>query len=239
MTLERTSTLVGLAVLILSCPTHAQTQQGMFVGYDNFCGLPVVVGSDPQMASARRDQQGNPYIHMDQGAMSNWTISRVFALAHECAHHKLGHTNALGIMDRFRGGTARQELEADCWAARKLRGNGHFFDLDRTILEQASRGHFPPGQGYPSGMQRAQNIVECSQMTACNHRAHPRGHKVPCQHIQPLHRADPYLCVHPCPSPIGAVPCHPQGDPGPCKHLVSKHRSHRVQCTHPRHPAGH
>jgi hypothetical protein len=133
----------------------------MFAGYDAFCGLPVVVGRDPQTATARTDRFGQKYIHIDPGAMGNWTASRVFVLAHECAHHLLGHTSPLGAMERFSGGTAKQELEADCWAARQLRRAGLDFEITRTVLQNASQGHFAAG-GYPSGRRRALNVSRCA-----------------------------------------------------------------------------
>lgn len=150
---------LGTAFLLLTFHA-ASPAQSVFAGYDSFCGLPVVVGYDPQTASARRDQSGNPFIHVDPGAMANWTISRMFTLAHECAHHLLGHTTPLGAMQRFSGGTRQQELEADCWAARALRQVGHDFDIDRMIWQNVQQGHFA-GYGYPSGTERAQNILNC------------------------------------------------------------------------------
>lgn len=149
--------LMCLAILFAALPARAQ----MFVGFDSFCGLPVVVGSDPQTASARTDIAGVKFIHVDPGAMGNWTASRVFVLAHECAHHLLGHTAPMGQAERFYGGTVKQELEADCWAATQLRRAGHLFDITNTVLDYASRGHFTSG-AYPSGAARAQNIVMCS-----------------------------------------------------------------------------
>lgn len=134
----------------------------MFAGYDSFCGLPVIVGSDSMTATARKDPAGNKYIHIDPGAMANWTISRIFTLAHECAHHRLGHTNSLGEAERFAGGTARQELEADCWAAKKLRSNGYDSEVQRMVFESYQQGHFSGGVGYPSGVERARNIASCA-----------------------------------------------------------------------------
>jgi hypothetical protein len=149
----------GAAFILLLYPTVSRAQS-VFAGYDAFCGLPVVVSHDPQTATARRDQSGNPFIHIDPGAMANWTISRMFTLAHECAHHLLGHTTRLGVMQRFYGGTRQQELEADCWAARALRQVGQNVDLERMIWQNIQQGHFA-GNGYPSGHERAQNILNC------------------------------------------------------------------------------
>lgn len=179
--------LLLLVPLILSQSLSAQ----MFVGYDSFCGLPVVVGSDAQQATARTDQFGNKFIHVDPSIMSNWSASRKFVLAHECAHHLLGHTNSLGQLERYHGGTRRQELEADCWAAGALAEVGFDFDITRTILEHANRGHFSSG-GYPSGRERAANISSCAGGQRCDLVEVPEEYmdfewvvqqvQIPCQH---------------------------------------------------------
>jgi len=162
---------VCLFSVLLSFSAKAE----VFAGYDAFCGLPVIVGSDPQVASARIIPSVGKYIHIDPGAMENWTMSRMFTLAHECAHHLLGHTNSLGQAERFYGGTAKQELEADCWASAKLRSIGYNSDITRTILERSSEGHFSAG-GYPSGAMRAQNIATCAGSPEIS--SSPRCHNV-------------------------------------------------------------
>ncbi|MBI1772336.1 MAG: ImmA/IrrE family metallo-endopeptidase [Burkholderiales bacterium] len=154
--MTRLCTIVVLFLAFFS--TNAKAD--VFAGYDAFCGLPVVVGTDSMIASARTDQQNRKFIHIDPGAMNNWTMSRMFTLAHECAHHLLGHTNPLGQQQRYYGGTATQELEADCWAARKLKEIGHESDLKATILQRANAGHFAD-PGYPTGEERAQNMLSC------------------------------------------------------------------------------
>ena len=155
----RTFLFLVVATTSIGVPRFVRSQE-VFAGYASFCGLPVIVGSDAQTASARTDQFGAKYIHIDPGAMANWTNSRMFTLAHECAHHLLGHTSALGTRERYLGGTARQELSADCWAARALRRVGYDFDIDRTFLIYAQQGHFTAA-GYPSGVERANNIAGC------------------------------------------------------------------------------
>ncbi|CAD7849802.1 MAG: hypothetical protein [Olavius algarvensis Delta 4 endosymbiont] len=237
---------VHFIVIVLFLVTPSKGIADMFAGYDAFCGLPVVVGPNPQMATAETDRIGRKFIHIDPRAMSNWTNSRIFVLAHECAHHRLGHTSSMGKLERFSGGTARQELAADCWAAKKLRQIGYEFDISRTILQHASRGHFS-ANGYPSGNRRARNILNCigerpcrTVMRECRHPAHPRGDRVPCSHKVRAHpNGDLYPCQHPCPGPYGMVPCHPRGDLYPCKHIVTAHRFDLIPCTHPAHPAGH
>lgn len=221
--------LLSLLVSLLLMPgAPGAASGGMFVGYDAFCGLPVVQGPDPQIATARRDNAGRPYIHIDPSAMANWSSSRIFTLAHECAHHRLGHTNQLGSMQRYLGGTRRQELEADCWAARQLSANGYYQDITATVVRHAMQGHFA-GSGYPSGTERATNVLACAGLDGgggfggnnprnctvnhvpCNHPQHFGGHLIQCQHT--------------CYGPYGPVACHPNGD--------------AVQCPHAAHPGGH
>ena len=167
------------------------------VGYDAFCGLPVFTGQNPQIATAEKDQFGNKIIHIDPSALANISSSRLFTLAHECAHHKLGHTSALGEMERYHGGTRKQELEADCWAAKQLSAYNLAGDLQFQMLTNLASGHFAGG-GYPSGNERAQNILSCASNNApqkqCATRLVPQlttvmqyrmiQQSVPCSHIQ-------------------------------------------------------
>lgn len=230
-------------------PSRGRAQE-MFAGYDTFCGLPVIVGSDPQLASARRFADGRPYLHVDPGVAANWSASTMFTVAHECAHHLLGHTTAMGTVQRYRGGTRQQELAADCWAAATLRRHGLVSDLNRTLFERASQGHFPPGQGYPSGAERAQAILTCAGASPrpptpaparecrtvieeCAHPAHGVD-RVPCSHYGRLHQGDTVPCSHPC----GMFPCH-QFDIVPCSHIAQLHAFDTSPCTHRAHPSGH
>lgn len=221
----------------------------VFIGYDEFCGLPVVMGADRQLASARRDQLGRPFIHVDPGVVQNRTASRVFAIAHECAHHKIGHTTLLGQAQRYSGGTRTQELQADCWAAKALLRVGYTLDIHRTVQDNVLQGHFS-ANGYPTGAERADLIRrcvapppsdECEEVrTPCHHRVHPRGDAEPCTHVVATHpRGDIGPCGHACMSPFGPAPCHPRGDIFPCAHLRNAHRFDTTPCSHPSHPDGH
>jgi hypothetical protein len=156
----RTSLSV-LTLLCALCASNASAQ--MFAGYDQFCGVPVVVVPNPQTASAARDQFGRPVIYVDPGVMANWTMSRMFALAHECAHHKLGHTLPQGMWFRNtqHWATRQQELAADCWAAKALAEIEDRGDLQRTIMQFASQGAMAYG-AYPTGAERARNVARCA-----------------------------------------------------------------------------
>ena len=154
--------VVLLLATVLLAP--AQAQPALFAGYDEFCGVPVIVRPNPQSATAERDSLGRPEIHVDPGVMANWTMSRIFTLAHECGHHKLGHTTPGGtwIRNTQFWATRAQELEADCWAARALAANGYRRDLEKAYIDFAYQGSVPPGN-YPSGQERAHNVARCAQ----------------------------------------------------------------------------
>lgn len=147
-----------IGLLFISLDSNAQS---MFVGYDDFCGLPVVVERTHQDAVATI-RNGQRIIIVDPSVMTNWKLSRIFALAHECGHHRLGHMSlSEQFSRRHMNATRRQELQADCWAAEALADNGYYRDIERTILQNASRGPIMQGP-YPSGSERAIFIAECA-----------------------------------------------------------------------------
>lgn len=150
--------LFGAAFLV-SKTAFAQT----FAGFDQFCNVPVIVENNPQDASAGRDGYGNRVIYVDPGVMANWTMSRMFALAHECGHHVLGHSTPAGMWFRNTQywATRQQELAADCWAARQLAALRDQQDLRRMILTFAGQGPISRGP-YPSGTERAHHVAECA-----------------------------------------------------------------------------
>jgi len=168
------------------------SQSSMFAGYDEFCGIRVIVVSNPQTASAAHDVYG-PVIYVDPGAMVDWTASRIFTLAHECGHHKGGHVTPMGQWFRHTQfwATRSQELEADCWAGRALAEAGYHQDLERTIRDYARQGGQMQGT-YPSGLERAQTIARCAGLEVpsiptmtvpCMHPVHVGGDIVPCTHV--------------------------------------------------------
>ncbi|TNC82814.1 MAG: hypothetical protein C9356_02800 [Oleiphilus sp.] len=133
----------------------------MFVGYDSFCGLPVIVERTSQSAVATI-RSGQRVIIVDPSVMDNWRFSRVFVIAHECAHHILGHLSPSQQFQRqHMNATRRQEIEADCWAARTLANNGYIREIQRAVVQNASQGPIMQGP-YPSGMERAEFIANCA-----------------------------------------------------------------------------
>ena len=151
--------LTGMLVLLTTSTTQAQ----QVIGTDEFCGLPVVAGSTPQRANAMLTPSGEPYILVDQSMFANMSISMRFTLAHECAHHLAGHVTPQGMLARHFGATSDQELYADCWAAEQLASKGYRDDLARSINNFVNEP-LNPWSPYPSGLERAQKILECAQI---------------------------------------------------------------------------
>lgn len=163
----RLAPLVGVVLLAASLlgASAATRAQGMFAGYAELCGVPVIVARTPQDAVATRDGFGRPVIYVDPRVMANWTMSRVFAIAHECGHHMRGHVTPQGLWWRNTDfwATRAQELDADCWAASALAAQGYYRrDLERAAYDFARRGPFMQGN-YPSGQERAEVVIRCAR----------------------------------------------------------------------------
>jgi hypothetical protein len=153
-----------LAVFFSLIPLFATAQPSMFAGYDAFCGLPVIVESTPQHAVATI-RNNVRIIIVDPSVMSNWRLSRMFSLAHECGHHQLGHLSPQEMFSRAHmNATPRQEMHADCWATRALAANGRYDEIERAIRDNDREGPMMNG-AYPSGMTRASYIRECAAGT--------------------------------------------------------------------------
>ncbi len=151
---------LSIALVIFILPVVSSGK--MLVGYDQFCGVPVVIVPNPQDASADMDQFNNPVIYVDPSVMANSKHSLLFVLAHECGHIKLGHIAPEG--QGFRHGsywaTREQEFAADCWATIALMKAGYGDEIMRTVEEDESQGSFHLGP-YPSGRERREKILSC------------------------------------------------------------------------------
>ena len=147
-----------LCFIFLSLPAQSQN----FVGFDGYCGLPVIETSLKQGAIAYMDLQGNPSILIDPGILRDWNTEFTnFSLAHECAHHQLEHSTVEGRLERlvYPTVTVEQEFDADCEAGKLISANfGN--DYLRQALRKLGRD-FPGTNGYPSGHERVKNVVRC------------------------------------------------------------------------------
>lgn len=101
---------------------------------------------------------GMPVIFLDPPVWAGDPALREFTIFHECGHHVLGHTlpNFGNQNPWFR---QTQELAADCYAAQNVSP-----PVVRRVAQMFSltQGNFSPAPGYPTGNQRAQNILQCA-----------------------------------------------------------------------------
>ncbi len=152
-------------------PVWAEPVAEPFPGYTELCGYPLITASTARVALAKLNRAGQPIIVLDpvleQPAERH---RRVFLIAHECAHHLMGHVQAQALRERTRSRRVVRdhELSADCWAAEVLAKAG----LDRSVRVMEDRffrsGLYSPGGGYPAGVQRATIIRECALVGRMN-----------------------------------------------------------------------
>ena len=154
--------ILGSGVGLGSRPARANEA---FPGYNALCGFPLLVASTPTVSLAAKNRAGQPVIVLDPILETNEEAHRrTFLIAHECAHHRMGHVSR---PSRRKRASSRQvvrdhEMSADCWAAETLARAG----MDRVVRIMADRffraGFYSPGGGYPSGLQRSTIIRECA-----------------------------------------------------------------------------
>lgn len=143
-----------------------KVQQGdePFPGYAEECGFKIFLQSSQQVALAKRAEDGAKLIYIDPLLTKRGNeFHKAFLIAHECAHHRLGHTTDDGLALRVssRKMVMDQELSADCLAAEMLSRAG-LADFTKTMTARMARsGLFSPGRGYPAGIQRASIIQRC------------------------------------------------------------------------------
>lgn len=86
--------------------------------------------------------------------------TRLFWLEHECAHHRLGHTQYKGQPDNIEA--ARREDEADCAALSVLVDpNDPKIDGDGLNDIRSDVGGLPQAGFYPSGEERVLRMSSC------------------------------------------------------------------------------
>lgn len=136
-----------------------------FEGYDQLCGYHILEARIPQVARAMHDSRRMPVIVLDPVLrLPGQEARRMFLIAHECAHHRLKHTEDDAIRARRKSPelVRDQELSADCWAAERLVEAGEEQVVRRIMDDFFRQGSIDPGQGYPSGLQRSRLILRCS-----------------------------------------------------------------------------
>ena len=134
-----------------------------YPGYAKACGFPILYQKISTISLARIDARLGKLIVLDPIlTFPAQAGHRRFLIAHECAHHLLGHTTRDGLKERRQNkGVEDQELSADCWAAEALANSIHSAD-SRFVADMFFRqGLYSPGSGYPSGVQRSTVIFHC------------------------------------------------------------------------------
>lgn len=141
----------------------AQRVPEPYPGYAKMCGFPIVYTRIRTVSLARIDARLGKLIVLDPILTTPAQAGHQrFLIAHECAHHVLGHTAPDGLNERVSDkGVTDQELSADCWAAEAL-ADPEYSEDARFVADMFFRqGLYSPGSGYPSGVQRSTVIFHC------------------------------------------------------------------------------
>lgn len=148
---------VSSAILFALLLTGPKASAEPFAGYDKFCGVRIIVASNPRGASASLDYDLDQVIYVDPKWIDDLDAFRIFTIAHECARIKLGQTLLHGTWFRYRGSPATTEeaMEDDCWAAKHLVKSGNAQVLEELTMVRIR------GMHHLSGTARMENIVRC------------------------------------------------------------------------------
>lgn len=141
-----------------------QDHEEPFPGYADRCGYKIFLKSNRHVALAETAADGTKVIVIDPLlTKSGNEFHKAFLIAHECAHHVLGHTSEDGLRHRWssRRTVTDQELSADCWAAEVLSSAG-LSEFTSMMSKQMSRSGLFSRDGYPAGIQRAAIIRNCA-----------------------------------------------------------------------------
>lgn len=163
--------IIGISVPLWLCSALAgpaidkiaQREPEPFAGYSKACGYPILFENITTVSLARIDPRLGKIIVLDPLlTYPAQEAHRRFLIAHECAHHVLGHTSINGLRNRTKlKGVEDQELSADCWAAEALATTEHSADAGFMVDSFYRKGLYSPGSGYPSGVQRSTMIYHC------------------------------------------------------------------------------
>lgn len=154
----------GLAPWVLASallwPMTGIAQNFEIIGPAPYCDATIVHGPNDRGASSAAPQ-GRAVILYDPRLMPQLPYLEPFVMAHECAHHVLGHTSPEGLLrEGFQ--FQEKELAADCWAARELAERGE----DDVVADQIALWHGQdsdrPGPRYPTWAERIDKLRECA-----------------------------------------------------------------------------
>lgn len=155
--LRRLATAAFVCALLTSLSqTPGFAEDGVFVcTLANGKNVPIVLDTTLQnIAVANRDAQGRLTIVANPKVMAAFQpATRWFWLAHECAHHQLGHT--LGHYGPER------EQEADCLAAKQMVKNNQMSGNDLQAIEDDISQVQSSSAAYLPGPARTAEITDC------------------------------------------------------------------------------
>lgn len=152
--LAKAAFIFGVLTPLIETPGFAD--DGVFVcTLGNGKNVPIVLDNTLQnIAMANRDAQGRLTIVANPKVMALFQpATRWFWLAHECAHHQLGHT--LGHYGPNR------EQEADCYAAKQMVKNNQMSGNDLQAIEDDISKVESSSSAYLPGSARAAEISDC------------------------------------------------------------------------------
>jgi hypothetical protein len=134
-----------------------------------YCAIVTYVLPDfPKQASSANTADDRSVIVIDASTLKSDRAYSHFLLAHECCHHTLGHTR---LTSQRSGGVGPQpfyylqpllknmELDADACAIRMLKLTKEPDAIERARTKMLEFGNLQTGAYYPTGVQRAGNIV--------------------------------------------------------------------------------
>jgi hypothetical protein len=163
--------LAALAGLGLLC---GSAQAGRFLPTveNPYCPITTYTLRDvAELASSMTDSNGQPVIVVNLQTLRQHPSYGKFLMAHECCHHTLGHVGkfrdglgGLGPQPFFYIAPAlkQMELEADCCAVRMLRDRYEADGIEAARRSMVAFGSHPTGAYYPTGDERAANILVCA-----------------------------------------------------------------------------
>ncbi|MEM1297957.1 MAG: hypothetical protein AAGH68_01665 [Pseudomonadota bacterium] len=152
--------LVWVMVAALFWPAAGMAQGFKIIGPAPYCDATILHGPNERGASSAAPQ-GRAVILYDPRLMPQLPYLEPFVMAHECAHHALGHTSPEGLLrEGFQ--FQEKELAADCWAARELTARGEADVVAEQIALWDRQDTDRPGPRYPTWAERIDKLRECS-----------------------------------------------------------------------------
>jgi hypothetical protein len=152
---------------------RSEFQRRLFSIHNPYCAILTYVIPDlSEQASSTQDANGRSIIAIDAPTYKTDRAYAHFLMAHECCHHTLGHTRItsqsfgqLGPQPFYyiRPLLKNMELDADGCAVRLLTLNREFDAIESARKTMFEFGAAPTGAYYPTGSERAENIVHAAR----------------------------------------------------------------------------